>query len=251
MYGIVDDETDRLLRMINELLDLSRVQAGKPLSLNAEWFDIGAHLSKMASMIGVDSPRHRTEIIVPEIPVWLFADRDKVTQIVINLTSNAIKYSPSGGTVTVKLIYSDTGVKISVADEGVGMTSDQAEHIFDKFYRVAEQEGAEGAKRLRRVEGAGIGLYLTRALVEAHGGAISVSSEPGKGSVFTVTLPKQPAKSGQSADSDPMIVQPAPLRDRASLLDPSDRIHVPHLVRSLPVLPAPSDTPQAAVSHRD
>jgi signal transduction histidine kinase len=229
MYSIVDSETDRLLRMINELLDLSRIQSGKPLKLHREWFDIGAHLSKVAGMIQVDAQRHRIEVVVPEIPVWIYADPDKVTQIVINLMSNAIKYSPSGGTVSVKLIYNDVLVKISVADEGVGMTSEQAEHIFDKFYRVAEQDGAEAAKRLRRVEGAGIGLYLTRALIEAHDGSISVISEPGSGTVFTVSLPKQPAKA-ESADE----AQPATrtVRFNGALLDATDRIHVPHLVKS-------------------
>jgi signal transduction histidine kinase len=245
MYGIVDSETDRLLRMINELLDLSRIQAGKPLNINGEWFDIGAHLSKMAGIIAVDAQRHQIDVIVPEIPVWIFADQDKVTQIVINLMSNAIKYSPSGGKITVKLIYNDVSVKISVADEGVGMTSDQAAHIFDKFYRVAEQDGAEGAKRLRRVEGAGIGLYLTRSLVEAHGGTISVATEPGNGSIFTITLPKQPAKPESPAGTDGAILDESPPRDRSVLLDASDRIHVPHLVKPLPEDQDSADLPQA------
>jgi two-component system phosphate regulon sensor histidine kinase PhoR len=232
MYGIIHDETDRLLRMINELLDLSRIQAGKPLSVNADWFDLGRRLGKVARVLRADAKGHQIDVLVPPGPVWVWADPDKVVQIVINLMSNAIKYSPSGGLVTLKLLYNESHVIISVADHGVGMTPEQCAHVFDKFYRVSEnQNGAgEAAKRLRRIDGAGIGLYLTRSLVEAHHGSIAVASEPGKGSVFTVTLPK----TAPEAPDAPGAADRPYLPKRAGLLNEAERAAVPHLPLTAP-----------------
>ncbi len=231
IYGIVHGETDRMLRMINELLDLSRIQSGKPVKLNVEWFDITRHLRKVAGIYRSDSQKHHVDLVIPEDPVWIQGDADKVDQIVINLMSNAIKYSPSGGVVTLRLVHNESQVLLSVSDEGVGMTADQCAHVFDKFYRVAEQDSDPNSKRLRRVEGSGIGLYLTRALVEAHSGGITVASEPGEGSTFTVTLPKHRITlSTGSANGGREITLP-PGMSRATLLDASVRGQVPHLLR--------------------
>jgi signal transduction histidine kinase len=191
LHEIVLGETDRLLRMINELLDLSRVQAGKPLTLNREWFDINRSLKKLVNMTALDKKTHTFVYHGAADPVMVNADSDKIQQIVVNLLSNAVKYSPEGSEVELILGLDQSQVEISVKDHGVGMTEDQARRAFDKFYRVSEHESTDASIHLRRVEGTGVGLYLTRALVEAHGGGINVTSEPGVGSTFTVHLPRQ------------------------------------------------------------
>ncbi len=110
-------------------------------------------------------------------------DPDRLEQVVTNLVSNAVKYSPDGGAVTVALEESDADVVLRVADSGMGMTPEQQAHLFQRFYRTPEAQA-------RGIQGTGLGLYLVKQLVEAHGGHIEVASEPGRGSIFTVSLPK-------------------------------------------------------------
>jgi signal transduction histidine kinase len=206
IYAIMHEESDRLLRMIGELLDLSRIQSGKPLSVQRERFDAGRHVRKVIGIMTPSSNIHEIEAHVPSDPVWLVADPDKFDQILINLLSNALKYSPGGGIVEVTLEEQNETVSVAVADPGVGMTPEQTRRVFEKFYRVSEQESAGSS--LSRVEGSGLGLYLTRALVEAHGGRISVKSQLGEGSVFTVRFPRQVtddemSRSGSDASEAP------------------------------------------------
>jgi signal transduction histidine kinase len=114
------------------------------------------------------------------------ADEDKVDQILTNLINNAIKYSPKGGRVTVRGSVDDAGrVVISVADQGVGIPKEHLPKVFDRFHRVDNRD-------TREVGGTGIGLFLVKHLVEAHGGEIWVESELGKGSTFTFALPQCP-----------------------------------------------------------
>jgi two-component system, OmpR family, sensor histidine kinase BaeS len=112
----------------------------------------------------------------------LAVDPDKLSQAVINLLSNALKYTPSGGSVEVRVRASYSGVEIRVADTGVGIDSQDIPRIFERFYRADNS-------RSRATGGAGIGLSIAKAIVEAHGGTISASSQPGRGSAFTISLP--------------------------------------------------------------
>jgi len=111
------------------------------------------------------------------------ADADKVEQILTNLVNNAIKYSANGTAIEVALSATADQVSLSVRDQGFGIAPDELPHLFQQYSRLREAER-------RRIRGAGLGLYLTKALIEAHGGRISVDSEVGKGSVFTVSLPR-------------------------------------------------------------
>ncbi len=188
IFGIIHDESDRLLRMIGELLDVARIQAGRPIVLTPQRFDSVRHVEKVAEIMRAHTHKHKLVVDKPAAPVFIEADPDKFDQILINLLSNAIKYSPDGGKITTTLTETVESVVVSVEDPGVGMTPAQLQHIFDKFYRVSEDE--EKPTRLARVEGTGIGLYLTRALVESHGGKVIVQSKVGQGSKFTVTMPK-------------------------------------------------------------
>ena len=189
IYDIIHEESDRLLRMIGELLDISRIQAGHPLVVSKLRFEVGRHVERVAEIMRGHTQRHALKVLRSREPVWMEADPDKLDQILINLVSNAIKYSPDGGDVIISLSETPDAIVLSVKDSGVGMTAAQSSHIFEKFYRVSEEDSPVG-DRLARVEGAGIGLYLTRARVEAHGGRIQVESVAGSGSTFTVTLPR-------------------------------------------------------------
>lgn len=208
IYLIVCEECDRLLRMTNELLDTSRVEAGKPVTLNAQNFDL-VHLARRVTLIMSKlSDRHDIEVTPNQSTIPLEADPDKIEQILINLLSNAIKYSPDGGAVTVSLRDGASKVEVEVRDSGVGMSVDQAARVFDKFYRI--QDSSVGTAHQNTTQGSGIGLYLTRALVNAHGGTIRVESTEGKGSVFSVTLPKlQRLTVSESVSREPSPLLPA------------------------------------------
>lgn len=198
-YGIIHDESDRLLRLINELLDISRLQAGKELSLRIERFDAARHVQKVVQIMRSHTSRHDLKVRGVARNVMIEGDPDKFDQILINLLSNAIKYSPDGGEIAVDLREEGENVVIAVRDSGMGMTPDQVQHVFDKFYRAVDRSrqpegdsaGPDQASSLLHIQGSGLGLYLTRALVEAHGGRISVQSAPGEGSTFTVQFPRR------------------------------------------------------------
>jgi signal transduction histidine kinase len=111
------------------------------------------------------------------------ADEDKLSQVFVNLLSNALKYTPSGGAVSVCVIEAGDLIEIRVSDTGIGIAEEDLKNIFERFYRSDKS-------RSRATGGSGIGLTIARAIVEAHHGSIEVNSEPGKGSEFVVTLPK-------------------------------------------------------------
>ena len=172
---------DRLVRMITDLLTLSRIEAGKIefkptkvslYSLISEVvFEFSPIAGKKAVSLTFDCPSN----------VMLFADGDKLREIIINLLDNAIKYTPSSGKVLVYAQDKEKDVDIAVEDTGIGISSEEVDKVFDRFHQVQHKEGSNGV---------GIGLSIVKSLVELHNGRISVQSEIGKGSQFTVTLPK-------------------------------------------------------------
>ncbi len=184
-YTIIDTECDRLTRLISDLLNVSRIEAGRALDLNPKDVDIPALVEKVVSVQKSYVKGHELVIdLKGEIPT-IIADEDKVDQILTNLTNNAIKYSPKGGTITVAGSYDDGFVTMSVTDQGMGIPKEHLPKVFDRFHRVDNRD-------TRKVGGTGIGLYLVKHLVEAHGGKIWVESEVGQGSSFIFTLPLKP-----------------------------------------------------------
>jgi two-component system, OmpR family, sensor histidine kinase BaeS len=111
------------------------------------------------------------------------ADRDKISQLFVNLISNALKYTDAGGQVDVEVKEDDTGARLTVRDSGIGIAAAELDRIFERFYRADKS-------RNRLTGGSGLGLAIAKAIVTAHGGGIGVASSPGEGSEFTVTLPK-------------------------------------------------------------
>jgi signal transduction histidine kinase len=183
--GIILQETRRLLMLVNDLLDVSRMDAGYTLDLNLCEVDLAAIVRRAAMLLSYTTDRHTVAIELPPDLPSVKADPDKVEQILTNLLSNAIKYSPNGGEVVISAGVADGVVTLKVIDHGVGIGPEHLSSIFQRFER-AYREGMEG------IRGTGLGLYLVKTLVEAQGGRVAVESEPGRGSCFQVALPVYP-----------------------------------------------------------
>ena len=184
-YTIIDQECDRLTRLIQDLLNVSRIEAGRALDLNPGPVVIPDVVDKVVATQKSYTNKHEFAVeLDPEIPT-IVADQDKVDQILTNLVSNSVKYAPNGGTITVSGKQIDGVVQMAVADQGMGIPKEHLDKVFDRFHRIDNRD-------TRKVGGTGIGLYLVKHLVEAHGGKIWVESEVGKGSTFIFELPKCP-----------------------------------------------------------
>jgi signal transduction histidine kinase len=173
------------------LLDVARLEAGRGIELNREAIEFASIAHEAIESQRVYSSRHRLINSVPPNLPRVHADRDKVLQILINLLSNAMKYSP-GGLVTVKAQAEGEFLTISVSDEGPGIAPEQSAHLFQRFGRLGPRNtGAKnpGAGERAKPSGTGLGLFLTRHLVDSHGGRIWVESQPGQGAKFVFTLP--------------------------------------------------------------
>ncbi len=189
-YQIIDSECDRLVRLISDLLNVSRIESGKTLELLLKPIDLPGLIERRVSSQRSYTSKHRFVMECdPQFPE-IIADEDKVDQILTNLLSNAVKYSPEGGVIKTEARDCGDHISISISDEGIGIPADHLEKIFTRFHRVDNRD-------TRQAGGTGIGLYLVKHLVEAHHGHIGVTSEAGKGSTFTFTLPKlQPEYEG-------------------------------------------------------
>jgi PAS domain S-box-containing protein len=171
-----------LLDLINDLLDLSKIEAGR-FELRQEAFHIGAVIEEGLSSVRPRATAKSVEIRTDvSIPTPVFADRVRFKQILHNLLTNAIKFTPDGGKVWVEAAPRDRFAEVSVSDTGIGIPEDQRQSVFDKFYQV--RTATAGV-----LEGTGLGLAITKRLVEQHGGRIWLKSETGNGSSFTFTIP--------------------------------------------------------------
>jgi PAS domain S-box-containing protein len=177
----INDQSVNLSHIINDLLDISRIESGVGFSLNRVPCDMAEIIKGIVPQFQDQTSEHLFQIVLPEESTQLKVDKEKVEQIIQNLLSNAIKYSPDGGMIKVigKLI--NGYYQVSVEDHGKGMTSEQAEKIFDKFYRADVSDTA--------VPGTGLGMSIVKYLVEAHNGKVWVDSEIGKGSTIHFTIP--------------------------------------------------------------
>lgn len=182
-YGIIDTECDRLVRLISDLLNVSRLERGLSLHLNYTPVNIAELIEKCLSFQRSYTNKHLLVTDIPDTLPKIEADQDKLDQIFTNLISNAIKYSPNGGTITTSVIDEGDKLRFAVSDQGLGIPTDQMDKVFQRFHRVHSGDS-------QRVSGTGIGLFLVKNLVQAHKGAIWVESEKGRGSTFFFTLPK-------------------------------------------------------------
>jgi signal transduction histidine kinase len=178
---IIVEEADRLTELIDNLLDASRIQAGA-LSLDPQPLDLASLIRKTAERFTTQTDRHQIVLDLPDHLPLVMADERRLRQVLDNLINNAIKYSPNGGKIVIGARAGDDQVLVFVQDEGIGIPEEDQEAIFESFYRV-------DSSLKRSTQGAGLGLFLVRAIVRAMGGDIHVESEPGKGSAFIFTLP--------------------------------------------------------------
>ncbi|HSX32197.1 MAG TPA: CHASE domain-containing protein [Candidatus Saccharimonadales bacterium] len=176
---------DRQLQIINEILHLAKISSGRiviarqPTNLNELVRDIVSEQEE-----DIKASRHKTEINLPTRPIVLSVDAHMLRMAIENLVSNAIKYTHPGGLITVKLYKNWRNVFIRVSDTGIGIASNDQPSLFKQFTRITNEMTQE-------VGGTGIGLFLAKSLVEQHGGTITVKSAPGKGSTFTIILPRE------------------------------------------------------------
>ena len=170
-----------LSRIVDDLLDVSRIEAGKGIPVDREEQDIIEIIHQVLYHVQHMTTQHRLETELPPSPVILPIDRQKIEQVLENLLSNAIKYSPHGGTIQIAGAVEANGFHLSVADQGIGMTPEQAARAFDKFYRANSSNTA--------VSGTGLGLTIVKHIIDAHGGRVWVESVPQQGSTFHVLLP--------------------------------------------------------------
>jgi PAS domain S-box-containing protein len=180
-----------LLRLINEILDLAMIESGK-VTMSQEAMSLADVLEDCRAMIEPQAQKRGIRMSFPRFDnlYYVHADRTRVKQVMLNLLANAIKYNSDGGTVTVQCAMSgESKVRVSVTDTGAGLAPDQVEQLFQPFNRLGQEGSAE--------EGTGIGLVVTKQLMELMGGVIGVSSTPGVGSVFWIEL---------SASSAPALV---------------------------------------------
>lgn len=185
---IIEEEADRLEDLINNLLDASRIQASG-LRLDYADLDLQTLARKVAEAYRLQTDRHQIELDFPKPLPLVWGDETRLRQVLTNLVSNAIKYSPNGGVIriggwteTEPDATAELRVVLYVADEGIGIPQPELPKIFDRFYRV-------DSSLRRSTTGAGLGLFLCKAIIEAHDGEIWVRSEAGKGTTFFIALP--------------------------------------------------------------
>ena len=183
VIGSVIRNGQRLQRLINQLLDLSKVEAGK-MALHASYLDLVQLLREITSSYeSLAKEKNIRYFFYPEVKeLMVYADEEKIEKIIHNLLSNAFKFTKEGGEIILNLKIHEKAAVISVSDSGIGIPGDQLNKVFDRFYQV-------DSSQTRGYEGSGLGLALAKDLVELHHGKISVNSKEGKGTTFTVTLP--------------------------------------------------------------
>ncbi len=192
---VTQDETERMIRMVNDLLVLSRMDRGTT-KLELEWVnftDFVSHLLNRFDMIvehdqGEAQSESKQYVIKRDLgnqALWIEIDTDQMMRVIDNIMNNAIKYSPDGGTITVRLQQRQNQVLLSIADQGLGIPRKDLSKIFDRFYRADKA-------RSRAQGGTGLGLAIAKEIVNAHGGKIWADSREGHGSTFYISLPYEP-----------------------------------------------------------
>ena len=187
----LDSASTRLSRMINDLIDASRLEA-RHLELEITEFDLHEHLRAILGRLGDLFADRPVRISVPRDPIRVAADPDRIEQIVGNLLSNAVKYGDPGTEISLEIKAKGEIVTVAVTNVGHGIPADQLPHVFDRFERA-------WAPTQSRAPGIGLGLYICRGLVEAHGGRIWVASAPGGKTTFGFDLPLHRASTGPAA----------------------------------------------------
>jgi len=179
---VIDRHATRMSRLIDDLLILSRLESHQ-MTIVASPIDLGELVS--STVKGFDKQARdkgiSLAVIVPDELPNALGDRDRLEQVMVNLLDNAIKYTPSGGSVNVKACMESGNVRVDVGDTGIGIPADDISRIFERFYRVDKA-------RSRELGGTGLGLAIVKHIIQGHNGRLNVESRPGKGSVFSFSI---------------------------------------------------------------
>jgi PAS domain S-box-containing protein len=182
---VIEEEADRLADLIENLLEVTRLQSGL---LTLQIGDV--YLARLAERLAVkfqqQSETHTISTDFPDDFPLVEGDENRLRQVLTNLLSNAIKYSPNGGEIRIEGHATPEEALVSVGDQGVGISGEELPRVFERFYRVDDT-------LTRKTQGTGLGLFIAKSVVEAHGGRIWVESEPGQGAVFIFALPRAPS----------------------------------------------------------
>lgn len=178
-YETIERQTQRMQDLIDLLLDLTRLESGR-LHLSFRDVNLTELARHSAEMVQLTVEGHEIEMRLPARAVWVRGDEHRLEQVLVNLLNNAVRYSPAGGAVTVAMDEIEGTARVTVIDRGVGIPADKLERIFERFYR---------AQGVSESTGLGLGLYITKEIIEKHGGSVRVDSTVGVGSTFTVVLP--------------------------------------------------------------
>jgi signal transduction histidine kinase len=204
---VIRSQVGRMRRLVDDLLDVSRIDRRGGVSIEPTDFDLAEEVRGAAVRIGREHPDRPIEVTVPE-RMEVHADRDRLDQVLTNLIENAVKYSPDGGPIRVVAEGRGGEVEVRIADVGVGIPEEHRDHVFERFYQ------ADGDAGRRRFGGLGLGLYISRAIIDAHAGRIwaAPNIEDGAGSVFgfripRVSMPIAPAEIAPTGEPPPFVTR--------------------------------------------
>jgi signal transduction histidine kinase len=194
---VIRSQVGRMRRLVDDLLDVSRIDRRGGVSIEPEPLDLAEEVREAAARTEREHPERPVTVELPgSLPIE--ADRDRIGQVLTNLLDNAVKYSPKGGPLVMRARSHRNGVELTIADSGVGIPAEQADHVFERFFQ------AEGESSGRHFGGLGLGLYITRAIVEAHGGEIRAepNREAGRGTLIRIQLPRHAVTRSQPPGDD-------------------------------------------------
>lgn len=184
---VTRNETERMIRLVNDLLDLSRMDS-RNFSINPGWVNFISFLNQIIDRFEMTKERYvYFKRLLPKESVYVEIDEDKLTQVIDNIISNALKYSPEGGTITFRVKLLDDHIEVSISDQGIGIPKDNLNKVFERFYRVDRA-------RTRQLGGTGLGLAIAKEIIGVHGGDIWAKSQEGKGTTIIFTLPYDPVQ---------------------------------------------------------
>ena len=176
----INIQSDRILELINDLLDITKIEIGK-FTYKKDIFEIDDLVKEVVLHQKLITP-NRTIQLIGSTKKTISADQYRIRQVIVNLLTNALKYSPDSQKVTIKLKRQRAAILVSISDHGLGISKDEQSRIFDRYYRTKNVQK-------KRSEGLGLGLYITNQIIKHHHGKIWIESQPGKGSTFYFSLP--------------------------------------------------------------
>jgi signal transduction histidine kinase len=192
LLGVIEQQAMRLNKLIEALLDISRIQNGQ-LTITREQVDLDALSRRVVREVQPILHQHTIEVLSADAPLTVEGDELRLEQVLQNVIQNAVKYSPSGGPITLRLAAQHDQACVMVTDQGIGIPRKSLPHLFQRFYRADNADS-------EHISGLGVGLYVVKEIVGLHGGAIDVASTEGQGSTFTIRLPLRGRDAGEICD---------------------------------------------------